>query len=94
MEKISEPTWHREKDGQPVNDPSSIYVDMETAIHNMLVLGEDIVAPWAADNLQAPKLMWIAQIPEGQRDPKCPIRYVVTVRQEIEDLLSLQRKRR
>jgi hypothetical protein len=92
--KISEPTWHREKDGQPVNDPSSIRADMETAIHNMLFLGEDIVASWAADNLHAPELMRIAQIPEDRRDPKCPIRYVVTVRQEIEDLLSSRRKRR
>jgi hypothetical protein len=71
--KIAEPTWHREKDGQPLDAPSSIRADMEAIIHNLLTLGEDIVASWAADNLKAPALMRIRHIPAEQRDPKCPI---------------------
>jgi len=90
--KISEPTWYREKDGQPVDAASSIRADMEAAIHNMLVLGEDIIASWAADNLQAPEWMRIAQIPAERRDPKCPIKWVVTASPQLEELLKPPRK--
>jgi hypothetical protein len=86
--KLDEPTWHREKDGKVVAEPSSIRADMEASIHNLLMLGEDVFVSWASDHLQVQDMMRIAYIPEERRNPDCPIQYTVTASQHLEDLLS------
>ena len=78
--KIDEPTWHREKDSKAVGEPSSIRADMETYIHNLLTLGEDIFVSWASDHLQVPDMMRVAFIPEDKRNPLRPIKWTVTIR--------------
>jgi hypothetical protein len=92
--RITEPTWYREKNGQPVDACASIRADMGTAIEGLLTLGEDIFVSWAADNLQAPKLMQLRQIPAEKRDPKCPIKWVVASSQQLEDILRQQKNKR
>jgi hypothetical protein len=86
--KIDEPTWHREKDGKPVGEPSSVRADIETYIHNLLTLAEDVFVLWASDHLQVPDMMRVAYIPEDKRDQNCPIKWTVTASQRLEDLLS------
>jgi hypothetical protein len=61
---------------------------METYIHNLLTLGEDVLASWASDHLQAPDMTRVAFIPEGKRNPLCPIKWTVTASQRLEDLVS------
>ena len=86
--KIDEPTWHREKDGKAAGDPSSIRVDMETYIHNLLMLGEDVFVSWASDHLQVPDMMRVAFIPEDKRNSLCPIKWTVTASERLEDLIA------
>lgn len=76
---LREPSWSRKVDGKLAYGPCSIRVDMERAIHNFLTLGEDIVVSWAMDNLKVPSLMRLASIPPEERDPQCPIKWVVMV---------------
>jgi hypothetical protein len=78
---MDEPTWHREQDGKAVYEPSSIRADMETCISNLLHLGEGVFVSWASDNLKVPGLMCLASIPENERNPDCPIKWIVTIRQ-------------
>jgi hypothetical protein len=92
--KIAEPTWWREKDGQPIDALSSIRADMETGIHNLLALGENMIVFWATDHLIAPTLMRIRQISAEQRNPKCPIKWDVTASQHLEKLLKSQKSKR
>jgi hypothetical protein len=42
-QKLSEPVWHRLKDGNNATEPSSIRADFDTFIHNLLTLGEDVL---------------------------------------------------
>ena len=86
--KIDEPTWHREKDGKAAGEPSSIRADMETYIHNLLTLGEDVFVSWASDHLQVRDQMRVAFIPEDKRNPLCPVKWTVTASQRLEDLLA------
>jgi hypothetical protein len=86
--KISEPTWHREEAGTIVSKPSSIRADVETYIHNLLTLGEDVFVSWASDHLQAPAMMCLALIPEDKRNPICPIKWTVTASQHLAELLA------
>jgi len=86
--KLDEPSWHREKDGKLLSEPSSIRADMEACIHNLLTLGEDVFVSWASDHLQVPAMMRVAFIPEDRRNPLCPIKWTVTASQHLEDLLS------
>src|SRR5262245_53588070 len=88
--KIDEPTWHREKDGKAVYEPSSIRADMEAYIHNLLTLGEDVFVSWASDHLQVPHMMRVAYIPEDRRNLLCPIKWTVTASQHLEDLLKAE----
>ena len=60
---------------------------METCIHNLLTLGEDVFVSWASDHLQVPDVMRVAFIPEDRRNPLCPVKWTVTVSQHLEDLL-------
>jgi hypothetical protein len=78
--KLDEPTWHREKDGKPVGEPSSIRADMEILIRNLATLGENVFVSWAANHLRVPDMMRVAYIPEDKRNPDCPIRWTVTLR--------------
>jgi hypothetical protein len=77
---IDEPTWHREKDGKAVYEPSSIRAGMEADIHNLLALGEGVFVSWASDHLKVPGLMCVACIPENERSPERPIKWIVTLR--------------
>ena len=85
--KLREPIWYTEKDGKHLHDPSSIRVDMDIAILNFLVLGEDIFVSWAVDNIALPELMQLAVVPSERQDPKCPIKWVVTPKQNIQEQL-------
>ncbi len=92
--KLGEPVWHREKDGKAVDAVSPIRADMDTIIHNLLVLGEDVLVSWAADHLKAPEFMRVAVVPLEGRDPKCPVKYVVTANVELERKLAEAEKKR
>jgi hypothetical protein len=76
-QKISEPVWHRMKDGKNAAKPSSIRADFETFIHNLLTLGEDVLISWANENLESSEMMEIIMIPEDRRDPKNPAKYAI-----------------
>lgn len=91
--KLAEPVWHRENDGKDVDDLSSIRGGMEAAIHNLLLLGEDVLASWAADHLKAAEFMRVAAVPSERRDPQCPVKYVVTVSLELERKLAEAEKK-
>jgi hypothetical protein len=65
--KMVEPTWHREKDGKATGEPSFIRADMETRIHKLLTLGEDVFVMWASDRFQVQDIMRVAIIPEDKR---------------------------
>ena len=86
--KMAESTWHREKDGKATGEPSSIRADMETYIHNLLTLGEDVFVSWASDHLQVPDMMRVAFIPEDKRNPLRPVKWTVTLNQRLEHLLA------
>jgi hypothetical protein len=82
---MDEPTWHRESHGKAVYEPSSIRAGMETCISNLLHLGEGVFVSWASDHLKVPGLMCVASIPENERNPDRPIKWIVTVNQHLED---------
>jgi len=84
--KLAEPSWYQEKDGKVLRPTSSIRSDLDAAIHNLLTLGEDVLVSWVAENLNP--AMQIAMIPEPQRDPKCPIKYVVTLSTKLQEQLA------
>jgi hypothetical protein len=84
--KIVEPGWHREKDSKAAGEPSSIRADMQTYIHILLTLGEDVFVSWASDHLQVPDLMRVALIPEDRRNPLCPIKWTVKASPRLEEL--------
>ncbi len=88
--RLAEPSWHREKDGKRLHDPSSIRSDMSAFIHNLLTLAEDIYVSWANENLRAPKLMQIALIPEDRRRPEAPVKYTVTLSNELAAKLGVK----
>lgn len=83
--RIAEPAWHREKDGRRINEPSAIRSDMVTTVDNLLGLAEDVCVSWVVDNLKAPRFMRVAIVPEDRRDPKCPIKWVVTASHQLEE---------
>jgi hypothetical protein len=91
--RLGEPVWCREKDNKTVAAVSSIRADIDTSIHNLLVLGEDVLVSWAADHLKAPSLMRIALVPSERRNPHCPVKYVVTASVELEKQLAQAEKR-
>ncbi|WP_316187682.1 MULTISPECIES: hypothetical protein [unclassified Bradyrhizobium] len=74
---LSEPVWHRVKDGKNATEPSSIRADFDAFIHNLLTLGEDMLVTWANENLELPEMMEIVVIPDERRDPKNPAKYTV-----------------
>lgn len=63
-----EPVWFMNGE-----QPSSIVIDMKTTLHNLLGLSEDIlVVAYVQSNPDS--ALQFAEIPEAERDPKCPIR--------------------
>jgi hypothetical protein len=87
-QKLSEPVWHRVKDGKNATEPSSIRADFDTFIHNLLTLGEDVLVSWANENLESPEMMEIAIIPEERRDPKNPAKYTVGPGPKLREALA------
>jgi hypothetical protein len=85
---LDEPGWHREKDGKAVDKPTAIRADMETCIHNLLTLGEDVFVSWASDHLKVPDLMRVACIPEDRRNPDRPVKWTVTLNQRLQHSLA------
>jgi hypothetical protein len=92
--KLLEPTWHREKNGVRITDPSSIRADMDAAMHNLLLLGEDVVVSWAVDHLKMPDASRIAMVPAERRDPKCAIKWVVTASEKLEAQIAAYESKR
>jgi hypothetical protein len=76
---IAEPTW--QKDPRP---PSPIADDMETVMHNLLTLYEDLLCD-SLLRLPSPIPLALYEIPEAERDPQVPIRFKIIPR----DLPSL-----
>lgn len=75
--QLAEPVWFRTAKGSQVTEPSAIRTDLAAIIGNLLALGEGVVVSWAANNLAMPQMMQVAQIPEGDRNPSCPIAWRV-----------------
>jgi hypothetical protein len=73
--KLTDPVWSREKDGNIEYGPLPIIEDMHVAVHNLLLLAEDILIMWARANLVAPSLMEVTVVPESKRNPLCPIKH-------------------
>lgn len=86
--KLCEPTWCREMNGDVVEGPSSIRMNLDAIVQNLLVLGESVLVSWAEHHLIAPAFMRLATIPPEQRDPNCPVKYVVMPSLELEKGLS------
>jgi hypothetical protein len=74
---LLEPTWTREKNGKAEYGPLKIIEDMRVAVHNLLILGEDVLIMWALTHLSVPGMMGITVIREPDRDPQCPTKYRV-----------------
>lgn len=74
---LQEPTRRRVKNGKNITEPSSIRADYRAAIEGLLDLGDEFLALWASDNLEAPDMMQIGHIPDDKRDPKNPAKYKV-----------------
>lgn len=65
---FQEPVWYL--GGEP---PSSIALDMRTTLNNLLTFAEDLlIAAYA--QLYPNSIVQFAQIPDENRDPKCPVR--------------------
>jgi hypothetical protein len=77
------PDWRRDKDGQTEYGPVSIVEDMRVGVHNLLTLAEDVLVMWAVDHAAMPGMMGISVIPEGNRNPACPIKYKMGLREEV-----------
>ena len=48
------PFWSREKNGKTEYGPVGTVADMKVGIHNLLILGEDILIMWALTHLSMP----------------------------------------
>ncbi|MBV9984928.1 hypothetical protein [Bradyrhizobium sp.] len=81
--KLSAPDWRRDRAGQTEYGPLLIVEDMRVGVHNLLTLAEDVLVMWAVDHPAVPGMMGISVIPEGKRNPACPIKYKMGLRQEV-----------
>lgn len=86
--KLSIPDWRRDRAGQTEYGPVSIVEDMRVGVHNLLTLAEDILVMWAVDHAAVPGLMGISVIPEANRNPACPIKYKMGMRDEVVSQLA------
>jgi hypothetical protein len=81
--RFSEPGWWIEKDGNK-GPESPIGADLFYILESLLILAEEIVVLWGADNLRFRQAQRIAFLPEERRDRDNPIQYVVTASREFE----------
>lgn len=86
--KLAIPDWRRDKAGQTEYGPVSIVEDMRVGVHNLLTLAEDILVMWAVDHPAVPGLIGISVIPEANRNPACPIKYKMGMRDEVVSQLA------
>lgn len=77
------PDWRRDKGGTTEYGPILIVDDMRIGVHNLLTLAEDILVMWAIDHAAAPGLMKINTIPESNRNPGCPVKYKMGIKNEV-----------
>jgi len=72
---LVQPTWH-------LNNESRVPVlnDLETYIWNLLEFAEDLLV-LSFEKLDKKSPIVVAQIPENERDPKCPIRFRMTLKE-------------
>jgi hypothetical protein len=85
---IDEPTWHREKNGKEIHQPSSIRADFETILDGLLIVAEEIFVSWAEKNLGGNGMIVIAQIPEDKRKTEAPVRFATTLRPDLAATLA------
>jgi len=74
-------------EGRQKRQESWIRADLFGIVQNLLILAEEMVVLWAADNLRFPQAHRIAILPE-ERDRDKPIQYVVTASLEFEQKLT------
>jgi hypothetical protein len=77
------PTWQRT--GCP---ESNILADMDTELHNMLTLAEDLLVDLIKRKSKFAALIEFVEIPVKDRDPQCPIRLRVVPKREIQALTA------
>ncbi|MET3973018.1 hypothetical protein [Bradyrhizobium sp. S3.9.1] len=90
---LATPDWRRDKDGQTEYGRVSIVEDMRVGVHNLLTLAEDVLVMWAVDHAAIPGLMEMSVIPEAKRNPACPMKYKMGLRQGALDGLANQGSR-
>lgn len=81
------PTWQRT--GCP---ESGIVADMDVYLHNMLTLAEDLLVLVIKNKSKSAGLIDFIELPEDQRDPKCPIRLRAVLKREIVTQIIGKRK--
>lgn len=77
------PDWRRDRGGTTEYGPIPIAEDMQIGVHNLLTLAEDVLVMWAVDHAATPGLMDVSVIPEAKRNPACPVKYKMGVREEV-----------
>jgi hypothetical protein len=82
------PFWSREKNGKTEYGPVGTVADMKVGIHNLLILGEDILIMWALTHLSMPGVMEVTVVPELRRSPICPIKYRITGSALLKELMK------
>jgi hypothetical protein len=80
---LAAPDWRRDKEGKTEYGPVSIVDDMRVGVENLLILAEDILIMWAIDHAAFPAAMVVSVIPEGKRNPGCPIKYRMNLSAEL-----------
>ena len=65
---------------------------MDTELHNMLTLAEDLLADLIKRKSKSAGLIEFMEIAEDQRDQKCPIRLRVGLKREVEPQLSIRQQ--
>ena len=80
---LATPDWRRDKEGKTEYGPVSIVDDMRVGVENLLILAEDILIMWAIDHAAFPGAMVVSVIPEGKRNPGCPIKYRMNLSAEL-----------
>jgi hypothetical protein len=80
---LAAPDWRRDKEGKTEYGPVSIVDDMQVGVENLLILAEDILIIWAIDHAAFPGAMVVSVIPEGKRNPGCPIKYRMNLSTEL-----------
>lgn len=69
------PTWHRD-DGEP----KGIYPDIDTILDNLLTLAEDFLVSCNVHKTKHKVIQYVS-IPADQRDPQCPKRIMVQLKE-------------